>query len=146
MSISQKPTAVAVIVVSSLMLLAVAACEKKDAGREAAASQTRTTSASTGAASASCDMVSALGTCNEYRNGTTYGLEKSLCQRFHGKFSSAGCSTGGQIGSCLMSDGEVKRYYGSGVAGDHALSVSEAKEDCESEVMKGSFSASPSAT
>jgi hypothetical protein len=146
MLISQKLAAAAVIAVSSLMLLAVAACEKKDASREAAASQTTTTSASTGLARASCDMASELGTCNEYRNGTTYGLEKSLCQRFHGKFASAGCSTQGQIGSCLMSDGEVKRYYGSSVAGERALSVSEAKDDCASDVVKGTFSTGPSAT
>ena len=36
-----------------------------------------------------------------------------------------------------MSEGEVKRYYGSKVAGDHALTIEEAKGDCESELVKG---------
>jgi hypothetical protein len=40
-----------------------------------------------------------------------------------------------------MSDGEVKRYYGSKVAGDHALSLDEARGDCESDLVKGKFTA-----
>ncbi|MBX3185481.1 MAG: hypothetical protein KF819_00645 [Labilithrix sp.] len=135
--------------VTSLMLAAVVACGRKDEGK---AAETTTTGASVRAANlttkgagakASCDMLAELGTCNEYQNGTTFGLEKSLCEGFKGRFSNAPCSTEGQIGSCAMSDGEVKRYYDSGVAGDHALSVAEAKSDCESELVKGKFTAAP---
>ena len=92
-------------------------------------------------------MLAELGTCNEYRGEgrTSFGLEKSLCEGFHGRFANAGCSTDGQIGSCLMSEGEVKRYYGSKLAGDHALSVGEARGDCESELLKGKFTVDPSA-
>ncbi len=137
----------AVAAVTTLMLSAVVACGKKDDAAKVNASanvaekagEATTTSASVGAAKASCNMVSELGTCNEYRSGTSFGLEKSLCEGFEGKFTNAGCSTEGQIGSCFMSEGEVKRYYGSKVAGDHALSASEAKSDCESEVVKGKF-------
>ncbi len=64
---------------------------------------------------------------------------------FHGKFANAGCATAGQIGSCLMSEGEVKRYYGTKVAGDHALSLDEARSDCEGELVKGKFTADPNA-
>ena len=84
-------------------------------------------------------MVNELGTCNEYRAGTTFGLEKSLCEGFRGKFAHTGCSTDGQLGSCVMSDGEVKRYYGSAIAGEHALTVDEARSDCESDAVKGKF-------
>ena len=38
-----------------------------------------------------------------------------------------------------MTDGEIKRYYGSKAAGDHALTVVEAKGDCESDLVKGQF-------
>jgi hypothetical protein len=38
-----------------------------------------------------------------------------------------------------MSDGEVKRYYGSKIAGEHALTVDEARSDCESDAVKGKF-------
>lgn len=135
---------VAVAALTSLMLVVVAACEKEADVKGSAVSQTSTTSASA-LAKASCDMRVELGTCNEYRNGPSFGLEKSLCEGFHGKFSNAGCTTEGQIGSCAMSEGEVKRYYGSRVADDHALTVGEARGDCESEIVKGRFMPAPNA-
>jgi hypothetical protein len=129
--------------VTGLMLAAVVACGKKDDKRDQP-SETATTSAAV-AAKASCNMLSELGTCNEYRSGTTFGLEKSLCEGFKGTFANQGCSSEGQIGSCTMSDGEVKRYYGTKLAGDHALTLDEAKGDCEGELVKGTFTADPNA-
>lgn len=137
----------AVTSVTALMLVAVAACAKKrdDAGAADKPGQTTTTSAVV-TARASCNMVTELGTCNEYRaadrGSATFGVEKSLCEGFHGKFTTAGCSTEGQLGACVMSDGEVKRYYGSTIAGEHALTVDEAKGDCASDAVKGKFTAS----
>ena len=134
----------AVTSVTALMLVAVAACAKKGDDAKAAdkPGETTTTSA-TVTAQASCNMVTELGTCNEYRaegrGRATFGVEKSLCEGFHGKFAATGCSTEGQLGSCLMSDGEVKRYYGSTIAGEHALTVEEAKSDCASDAVKGKF-------
>jgi hypothetical protein len=128
--------------VTTLMLAAVVACGKKDAADKPG--ETSTTSAAV-SAKASCNMRAELGTCNEYRSGTSFGLEKSLCEGFHGQFANVGCSTDGQIGSCLLSEGEVKRYYGSKIAGDHALSLDEAKSDCESDLVKGKFTADPNA-
>jgi hypothetical protein len=130
--------------VTTLMLAAVVACGKKSDG-DSKPGQASITSAVL-SAKASCNMLAELGTCNEYvgqgaARGTSFGLEKSLCEGFHGKFANAGCSTDGEIGSCLMSDGEVKRYYGSKVAGDHALSLDEARGDCESDLVKGKFTA-----
>jgi hypothetical protein len=130
--------------VTALMLVAVAACGKKDDAKAAPenAGETTTTSAALTAltaARASCNMVSELGTCNEYKAGTTFGLEKSLCEGFHGRFAHGGCSTEGQLGSCVMSDGEVKRYYASTIAGEHALTVDEARSDCASDAVKGKF-------
>ena len=136
----------AVTSVTALMLVAVAACARKgdDARATDKAGETTTTSA-TVTAQASCNMVNELGTCNEYRAAdrgrTTFGVEKSLCEGFHGKFAAGGCATEGQLGSCLMSDGEVKRYYGSKSAREHALTVDEAKSDCASDAVKGKFTA-----
>jgi hypothetical protein len=129
--------------VTTLMLAAVVACSRKEEAKADKPGETTITAAAlaVGGAKASCNMLAELGTCNEYKNGTTFSLEKSLCEGFHGKFANTGCSTDGQIGSCLMSEGEVKRYYGSKVAGDHALTVEEAKGDCESDVVKGKFTA-----
>jgi hypothetical protein len=119
------------------MLAAVVACGKKADGAESSG-QTTTTSAPS-SAKASCTMVAELGTCNEYRSGQSFGLEKSLCEGYRGTFTNAGCSTNGQIASCTMSDGEVKRYYGAKVAGDRALSLDEARGDCQSDSIKGVF-------
>ena len=104
---------VAVAAVTTLMLAAVVACGKKDDAKAGdTPGVTSTTSANIGGPSASCNMLVELGTCNEYRGGAGFGLEKSLCDSFKGKFANAGCSTEGQIGSCLMSDGEVRRSEG----------------------------------
>jgi hypothetical protein len=143
---SAVTTTIKLAAVTALMLATVVACGTKDTAAKAVERPgvTSTTSAALGA-KASCNMLAELGTCNEYRNGTTFGLEKSLCERFHGTFASAGCSTDGQIGACAMSDGEVKRYYGAKVAGDHALTLGEAKGDCESDLVNGKFTVDPSA-
>lgn len=142
--------AVKLAAVTAVMLAAVVACGRKDdAGAKAEgdkASAANITSA-TVTAKASCNMLTELGTCNEYRNGQqgNLGLEKSLCEGFHGKFQNAPCPTDGQVGSCAMSDGEVKRYYGSKVAGEHSMTVAEAKSDCESDLVKGKFLPDPNA-
>lgn len=135
----------AVTSVTALMLVAVAACAKKGDDSANAAEkpgQTTTTSAMV-TALASCNMVTELGTCNEYRRPdrgrATFAVERSLCEGFHGRFAQTGCSTEGQLGSCVMTDGEVKRYYGSKIAGEHALTVDEAKTDCASDAVKGKF-------
>src|SRR4051794_151516 len=128
-------TTLKLIAITALMLAAVVACGKKAEKRDQPG-ETTTTSAAV-AAKASCNMLAELGTCNEYRSGTTFGLEKSLCEGFKGKFANTGCSPTGQIGACTMSDGEIKRYYGAKVAGDHALTIEEAKADCASESVKG---------
>jgi hypothetical protein len=117
-------------------LLAVVACDKSPNGDQPG--ETRTTAAAVSAAQASCDMTAELGSCNEYVTGTTFSLEKSLCEGFKGRFSRASCPTSGQIGWCNLSDGEVKRYYGR-AAKDRAYTAEEAKSDCESELVKGTY-------
>ena len=130
-------SALALLALVALMLAAVAACSKKE---EAAAlvGETSMTNALV-SAKASCNMASQLGTCNEYRRGTSFGVEKSLCERVHGSFRSAGCDASGVIATCAMSDGEIKSYYGKSIAGEHALTVEEARTDCESDALKGVF-------
>lgn len=131
--------AIKLAAVTTVMLAAVVACGKKEGAGAGDKAGTASITSAAVAAKASCNMLTELGTCNEYRNGESFGLEKSLCEGFHGKFANAGCPTDSQVGSCAMSDGEVKRYYGSKVAGAHAMSLDEAKADCESELVKGKF-------
>jgi hypothetical protein len=133
----------AVIGFVTIGMLAAVACGKPSKGSDDKAGETNTTSAGLGAAKASCDMSGEVGSCNEYRNGSTFGLEKSLCEGFKGKFSMTPCATTNQVGSCALTDGEVKRYYaGSGLKG---YSLEDAKSDCESELLKGKFTADPAA-
>lgn len=132
-----------VIGVVTVGMLAAVACAKpaKDDGT----GTTNTTAASVTGAKASCDMSGEVGSCNEYRNGSSFGLEKSLCEGFKGKFTlGGGCATGNQVGSCALSDGEVKRYYGTSI-GAHGFSLDDAKADCESDVLKGKFTGDPNA-
>lgn len=119
-------------------MLAAVACGKPSKD-EAKASETKTTAAALGA-KASCDMTAELGSCNEYREGTSFGLEKSLCEGFKGRFTMTSCPTQGQIGWCTMDGGEVKRYYGAS-AKEHAYTPEEAKGDCESDLVKGKYTA-----
>lgn len=124
-------------------MLAAVACGKPS--KDDAAGSANTTSASVTAAKASCDMSAEVGSCNEYRSGSSFGLEKSLCEGFKGKFSlGSGCASTDQVGSCTMPDGEVKKYYGTSI-GAHGFSVEDAKADCESEILKGKFTADPNA-
>ncbi|MDB4941226.1 MAG: hypothetical protein JWP97_760 [Labilithrix sp.] len=118
-------------------LVAVAACARKE---DAAAllGETGTTNALL-APQASCTMVDQIGTCNEYRRGSSFALEKSLCEGLRGTFRTSGCERKGVIASCETSDGEIKRYYGGEVAGPHALTLDEASSDCRGEQMKGTF-------
>jgi hypothetical protein len=124
-------------------MLAAVACGKPSKDDEAG--KTNTTAASVTGAKASCDMSAEVGSCNEYRSGTSFGLEKSLCEGFKGKFTlGGGCASDNQVGSCTMPDGEVKKYYGASI-GAHGFSLEDAKADCESEILKGRFTADPSA-
>jgi hypothetical protein len=125
----------------TLGMLAAVACGKS---KDDAAGNTSTTAASL-TAKASCDMTTEVGSCNEYRSGTSFGLEKSLCESFKGKFTLAsGCATANQVGFCTMSDGEVKRYYGTSI-GAHGFTLEDAKGNCEGDVLKGKFTADPNA-
>jgi hypothetical protein len=124
-----------VALVTAAMLAAVA-CGRPS--KDDKAGQTRTTAASVPAAQASCDMTAELGSCNEYATGTSFGLERSLCEGFKGRFLHTSCPTTGEIGRCVLSGGEVKRYYGAS-AKDHAYTTAEAKADCESELVDGAY-------
>jgi hypothetical protein len=116
--------------VTTGMLLAVA-CARPDEDKRSAEA---TLNAAVVPAKASCDMVASLGTCNEYRAGTSYGLERSQCDGFKGKFAVAHlCPEQGRIGRCEIPGGEVKRYYA------ERLTRADAKADCESELVRGTF-------
>lgn len=93
----------------SLAMLAAVACGKP--GSEATSQTTTLAAALT--AKASCDTrASALRTCNEFPDRKSFNVEKALCEADHGQFALAPCPTADQVGTCSLSDGETKRYYG----------------------------------
>lgn len=123
-----------VAAISTALIVAVACGRSEDPKT----SETRTTSASqtVRGARASCDRTRESGTCEEYKSGTSFGLEKSLCEGFKGKFAMTPCEARGMVGSCRIGDaqtGEVKRYH------ESRFSAESAKADCESEIVKGTF-------
>ncbi len=118
-----------VAAVTAVMLVAVA-CARRDDAHERAG-EARVTAASVGAP-ASCDTIASLGTCAEYQAKTTFGLERSMCDGFKGRFNAGACPSDGRIARCEMPGGEVKRYYAH-------LSFVDAKADCEGELVRGRF-------
>ena len=109
------------IVVKSLLvvsavtvaMLAAVACGKPDADP----GKTTTNAAVLPKKEASCNSTVALGTCSERSlrsRARTFGVEKQSCERVHGKFAMGGCPEVGQVGRCVLSDGETQRYDGSG--------------------------------
>ncbi len=111
---------------TAAMLLAVACTRRDDR-----AGSTNTTSAAV-SARASCDTLASLGTCSEYQARASFGLERSMCDGFKGRFTSAACPESGRIARCELPSGEVKRYYAQ-------LTVVDAKADCQSELVRGRF-------
>ena len=133
----------AIVLSITIGMLTAVACGKPDKVAKDKDGRTNTTAGAIGGAvKASCDMTGELGRCNEYKGGTSFGVEKSLCEGFKGKFSLAACPTAGQVGWCSLSDGEVRRYYGAS-AKDHAYTAAEAQSDCESDLLKGRYNPAP---
>lgn len=91
---------------------------------------------------ASCDMIAEVGSCNEWAK-LSMGLEKGLCTGLKGKFAegtAAGCPTKSEIGSCALSGGEVRHYYGVAI-GPHGYTAPDAEKDCVSPEIGGKFTA-----
>jgi len=112
-------------------MLAALACGKP---KEEALGQATTTSAASARAVASCDTVKDQGTCTEYAPASgSFGIERSLCRSAHGDFRLSRCPERGRVGSCVVGDEEVKRYYEGGFTAETARS------DCEKTGLEGRF-------
>jgi hypothetical protein len=115
-----------VVAAVSIAMLAAVACGKPSEGLDGKAGQTTTNALVL--AKASCNTDAQLGTCSEYRRAGGLGVEKQICEGFHGRFAVGGCPEAGQVGRCVLSDGEIKRYYGGGA---HGQTRASAKDDCD---------------
>src|SRR5688572_30188266 len=117
-------SALTVAAVTVAMLAAIACGEPK------ASAESGATITTTAHGLASCDTRREQGSCVDYTSSTgSFGVERSLCRSAHGDFrTNANCPVVGQVGSCVVADGEVKRYY---AAFGHGFTAESAKADCE---------------
>ena len=97
----------------------------------------RTTTSAAVAALASCDTTSDQGSCTDYTSASgSFGIERSLCRTAGGEFRLSACPTSRRVGTCLVAEGEVKRYY----AG--TFTAETAKAECGKSGFEGRFLAS----
>ena len=116
----------------TLAVLAALACTRP---KEDPLGPATTTSAAVRAL-ASCDTVGERGTCFDYASATgSFGVERSLCRSAGGDFRLSTCPTEGTVGSCVVAEGEVKRYYRSTV--ERGFTAESAKADCDANANGG---------
>src|SRR5690606_35801594 len=113
-------------------MIAAVACGRSDPSRS---SEVRTTAASMAQDErvGSCDARSEAGTCEEYRNGSSLGVEKSLCEGARGRFAMTPCRQEGAVGACRLGERDLRVYYGP------RFTPEAAKEHCESSAVGGRF-------
>jgi len=121
-----------IVAVVTVSMLAAVACGKP---REKPLGQSTTSAAV--AALASCDATREQGSCTDYASTSgSFGVERSLCRTARGEFRLSACPMSGRVGTCLVAEGEVKRYY------EGAFTAETAKADCEKHGLEGRFLAS----
>lgn len=79
----------------------------------------------------SCDRVARMSVCSEYAGLHLAQNEPFLtasCSKLGGTFVHAECPNTAVLGSCALSTGEVRKFYGSG---DAAYDAARAESECE---------------
>jgi hypothetical protein len=79
---------------------------------------------------ASCDRVTSMSVCSEYAGAYLAQNEPYLstnCGKLAGTFVIAACPNTAVLGSCELSTGEMRRFYGSG---DSAYDAPRAEGEC----------------
>lgn len=80
---------------------------------------------------ASCDRASVTGTCSEYEGSylaQNENLLKASCAKLGGTYVLAECPNTSVIGSCKLSTGESRKFYGTGAS---AYEPDRARKECE---------------
>ncbi len=121
--------------------LALAGCSKNEAPKvDVSAKDASSAVAPRAGVVASCEMISAVGSCTEWAK-LSMGLERGLCQGLKGSYvegAGAGCTAANEVGRCAMADGELKHYY-STAAGPTGYTAADAERDCLSPELAGKF-------
>jgi len=118
------------------MIVALTACERAPtaSARDAGA----TTEVKMPERIGSCDRGSLTGTCSEYA-GTYLAqneiLLTSSCAKLGGTFVYAECPNTSVVGGCVLSTGEIRKFYGTGAS---AYAAEQAQRECETS-FRGSW-------
>jgi len=131
------------LAVTVLALALAAGCSKKEDKTTADPAGSASTTAAK--VTAACNLMDEIGSCTEYAKPEAASLEKSLCEGLKGKWLTGPCPTEGVVGSCALSAGDTKRYYKT-FQELKSFTVEEAQADCESALVKGTFTMAPGAT
>ncbi len=83
----------------------------------------------------SCDRVTAVSTCSEYRIGPDEAQVTAGCAKLGGTFVYSECPNTSIVGACKLSTGEVRKFYSGGGA---SYDVVRAQKDCTT-TFKGSW-------
>ena len=90
----------------------------------------------------SCDRSASAGTCSEYDGvylGQNEVLLTSSCGKLGGTFVFAACPNTSVIGACVLSTGEMRKFYATGAS---AYDPQRARTECET-TFRGSWKAHP---
>lgn len=82
------------------------------------------------ARTASCDRITGMSVCSEYSGAylaQNEAVHSAGCVKLGGTFVAAECPNTAVLGSCALSTGEVRKFYGSGGA---AYDVARAEKEC----------------
>lgn len=85
----------------------------------------------------SCDRVTAVSTCSEYRMGADEAQVTAACAKLGGTFVYSDCPNTSVLGSCKLSTGEVRKFYS---GGGNGYDVARATKDCTT-TFKGAWTA-----
>lgn len=117
-------------------------CDKKTPPAEATPAEAGAQNAAPAfVAHHSCDQRDTRGVCLDYAQAGDASLHKTLCDSFKGHYAEAPCTAADRMGSCQVEVDEVKRYYGKTSSVDWVYTAETSKQDCESQLIRGKFSA-----
>jgi hypothetical protein len=129
---------------SSALLVLLAACTKTeapavvsvapDAGRDAQA-------AAPVKPLEHCNMIGSGGTCVEYTTKDEVGLRRKLCEEFKTTFAEGPCTRANLVGTCVLDGGQITNYYNRVASKDWGYTQETAQRRCESDLLKGKFTA-----
>jgi hypothetical protein len=103
-----------------LLAACLGACSRSGAGDASASAEAGAPPSSVASPrTASCDRITSMSVCSEYSGAylaQNEAVHSAGCVKLGGTFVAAECPNRAVLGSCTLSTGEVRKFYGSGGA------------------------------